>query len=283
MKLTALALLFSTGLVSSEATDASHASPDPVVVARAYMAASLEPGAAELELVTEDFAFIDRPGELFGGVVSAGVQGREIFGRLKASWNILSSEWTETACIAAGNHVVLVGKIAWTSAGMARTPDVDFCVALTIRGDKVAARRDFGDWDVVAAPNPESEAALEEKARVYFEAYLAGELGEVEAFLAPDASFADPTAADGRPTEIRGADIVPFLEEEATEPREFDERLAFFTGRHALFFGERTTEVDGASITVPVVTQLEFDGDHLAEHRRYVARAKEQTPGADGE
>jgi len=263
----ALLALSSTGTLSAR--------EQVETVAREYLSLALGPGD-EFALVSDDVHFVDRPGEIFGGGVEQGVYGKEAFRRLVKSWAIEELVWTEHHAFFSGEYAVFTGGLRWRQAGQPLSPVVPVSFVLQVRDGKVVSRRDFGDYDVFFPNVKSGEAELEEKARAYFEAYLAFDLGELEGFLAEDALFIDPTAG----SEMRGrVELLASLKASQAGMGEvaFEEAVAMFTGRHALFLGNASatllSEGKQIPVTFPFVAQIEFDGDRVVEHRRYADHA----------
>lgn len=272
-----ISLVLAALVLSSAASSTGSLSPREEVesVARRYLALAMGPGD-EFTLVSEDVHFVDRPGEIFGGGVEKGVYGKEAFRRLVASWAIEELVWTEHHSFVSGEYAVFTGGLRWKQAGQPLSPVVPVSLVLQVRAGKIVSRRDFGDYDVFFPNVKSAEAELEEKARAYFASYLARDLGELEGFLAEDALFVDPTAG----SETRGRlEILASLEASRASMGEvaFEEGVTIFTGRHALFLGDAscTLSLEGrrVPVTFPFVAHIEFEGDRVVEHRRYVDHA----------
>lgn len=253
-------------------------------VAADYVQACFQERAmdAAFDLVADGVTFVDPTAEIWGGPASIGVTGREPFRKLTASWSLESSHLDVAQTFTSGTYAIYTGQIGWQAAGQPKVEGVPFCTILRVQDGVVTDRRDYGDYDRIVPLSDEMRAkqdAVGERGRAYFDAYASLDLEALDALLADDATFVDPTA------------------EMSDEPLAFDDKFALLAmlegvkghvrglrldapfqiacGTHVVFAGTARYEVlrEGAEpvrVEHPFLMALTIEGERVVEHRRYL-------------
>lgn len=218
-------------------------------------------------LISEDFGFVDPTSDLWNAPYAEPIEGRELFLQFERTWSIEWSRFERQQVFRSGADVILTGTIAWKAAGQPEAGPIAFATVLTTTlgeepdGDRVKARRDYGDYDDLAPGSAEANAALETHARAFLEAWANDARDDLEALSAHTVHFVDASrheVAGGR-----GA-VLQRLATRTDAPRDLELQRVFVSTRHVVLWGTRPL----AGKTIPFALALEFDEEDLVSEVR---------------